>query len=77
MSTFIHVHLPLVHVVLSTLCQEKMITDQELEDLKRTYVDFNRLVCIQCTKPPDVKTRTTELLDGVNERHCANILRGQ
>ena len=53
-----------------------MITDQELEDLKRTF-DFNRLVRIQCTKPPDVMTRTAELLDGVNERDCANILRGQ
>ena len=54
-----------------------MITDQELEDLKWTYVDFNRLVRIQCTKPPDVVTRTAELLDGVNERRYANMLRGQ
>ena len=54
-----------------------MITEQDLEDLKRTYVDFDRLVGIQCTKPPDVMTRTAELLDGVNERYCANILRGQ
>ena len=54
-----------------------MITDQELEDLKTIYVGFSRLVCIQCTKPPDVVTRTAELLDGVNETHYANILRGQ
>ena len=54
-----------------------MITEQDLEDLKMTNVDFNRLVRIQCTKPPDVMTRTAELLDGVNETRCANILRGQ
>ena len=54
-----------------------MITEQDLEYLKRIYVDFNSLVLIQCTKPPDVMTRTTELLDGANERHCANQLRGQ
>ena len=63
--------------MLSTLYQEKMITEQELEDLKRGYYVFNHLVCIQCTKPPDVVTRTAELLDGVNERHRANKLRGQ
>ena len=63
--------------MLATLYQEKMITEQDLEDLKTTDVDFNRLVRIQCTKPPDVMTRTAELLDGVNERHHANKLRGQ
>ena len=80
MGTFIHCSfiVTLDLVVLSTLCQEKMITEQELKDLKMgIIVDFNGLVCIQCTKPPDVVTRTAELLDGVNERHHANILRGQ
>ena len=55
-----------------------MITKQELKDLKSDFLfDFNRLVGIQCTKLPDVMTRTAELLDGVNETRCANILRGQ
>ena len=54
-----------------------MITEEGLEDLKTTDVDFNRLVSIQCTKPPDVMTRTAELLDGVNETRCASQLRGQ
>ena len=63
--------------MLSTLYQEKMITEQDLEDLKTGYFIFDHLVRIQCTKPPDVMTRTAELLDGVNERRCANILRGQ
>ena len=63
--------------MLSTLCKEKMITEQDLEDLKKATFNFNHLVRIQCTKPPDVMTRTAELLDGVNERHRANKLRGQ
>ena len=60
-----------------------MITEQELEDLKsffflKFYFNvFNHLVHIQCTKPPDVMTRTAELLDGVNEKYYANKLRGQ
>ena len=54
-----------------------MITEQELEDLKTAFFVFNRLVCIQCTKLPDVVTRTAKLLDGVHDPHCANILRGQ
>ena len=54
-----------------------MITEQELEDSKMGDVDFNRLVRIQCTKTPDVMTRTAELLDGVNENANANTLRGQ
>ena len=63
--------------MLSTLWQEKMITEQDLEDLKMNVFVFDCLVHIQCTKPPDVMTRTVELLDGVNETRCANILRGQ
>ena len=63
--------------MLSTLYQEKMITEEELEDLKQADFVFNRLVCIQYTKPSDVMTRTAELLGGVNERHHANKLRGQ
>ena len=55
-----------------------MITEQDLEDLKKAYsLKFDHLVRIQCTKPPDVVTRTAELLDGVNETRCANMLRGQ
>ena len=54
-----------------------MITEQDLEDLKTAVIVFDRLVRIQCTKPPDVMTRTAELLDGVNKRLYAKMLRGQ
>ena len=70
-------HVIFVHVVLSTLYQEKMITEQNLEELKPGPTAWSHLVCIQCTKPFDVVTKTAELLDSVHETCNANILRGQ
>ena len=66
------------HVVLSTLYQEKMVTQQDLEELKRSpgIWLWYRLVHCQCTKPPDVITRTAELLDSIDQTLEANILRG-
>ena len=63
--------------MLSKLYQEEVITEHDLEDLKTTSFVFNHLVCIQCTKSPDVLTKTAELLDCVNCRGYANELRGQ
>ena len=54
-----------------------MITEQELEELKTAVSDFNYLVRIQCTKPPNVVNTTAKLLGVVNETDCADILRGQ
>ena len=64
-------------IVLSTLYQEKMVTEQELEVLKPAVWPWSHLVYIQCSKPPDVVARTAELLDemGCNSRE-AILLRG-
>ena len=67
----------LVHVVLSTLYQEKMVTKQEVEELKQTVWPWRRLVCIQCTKPPDVVKRTTELLAEVGLGEEGKSLKGK
>ena len=64
-----------VHVVLSTLYQEKMLTEQEMEELKTPV--WNCLVQIQCTKPPDVVKRTTELLAEVEHDKEGKQLKGQ
>ena len=48
--------------MLSTLYQKKMLTEQEMEELKQAELSWSRLVVIQCTKPPDVVKRTAELL---------------
>ena len=54
-----------------------MVTEQEMEELKEDVRPWSHLDCIQCTKPPDVVTRTAELLDEVEEYREANLLRGQ
>ena len=67
-------------IVLSALYQEKLVTEQELEDLKAatsTWDVWDQLVPIQSTKPPDVVTGTVELLVRENLKREANILKGQ
>ena len=44
-----------------------MLTEEEMEELKQAELSWNRLVVIQCTKPPDVVERTAELL---SEEEC-------
>ena len=53
-----------------------MVTEQEMEKLKSAAWPWRHLVGIQCTKSPDVVTRTAELLDEAGENEKANHLRG-
>ena len=64
--------------MLSTLYQEKMVTEQDLEGL-RSAADrlWYCLLHIQCRKPPKVVTRTAELLDEVGRNKEASQLIGQ
>ena len=66
-----------VHVVLSTLYQEKILTEQEVEELKQTRWPWDHLVHIQRTKHPDVVKRTTELLAEVGRDVERKQLKGQ
>ena len=52
-----------------------MVTEQEMEELKHRC--WNRLVHIQCTKPPDVVKRTAELLAEVGHDKKGKQLKGQ
>ena len=52
-----------------------MVTEHELEKLK--YWCWDRLVHIQCTKPPDVVKRTAELLAEVGHDEEEKELKGQ
>ena len=63
--------------MLSTLYQEELVTEEEVEELKPPVRPWSQLVFIQCTKPPDVVTRTAELLAEVGCNEQANLLRGQ
>ena len=54
-----------------------MVTEQEMEELKPLAWRWDRLVEIQCTKPPDVVNRTTELLAEVGHDTKGKRLKGQ
>ena len=67
----------LSHTVLSELYQEKLVTEDEVERMKGEggYLS-DRVVNVQCTKPPEVVTRTADVLDKHEHKDTARQLRG-
>ena len=66
--------------MLSTLYhlkREKLVTEQEVEELKPLVRPWDRLVQVQCTKPPDVVKRTAELLTEMRHGEEGKQLKGQ
>ena len=63
--------------MLSTLYQEKIVTKQEMEELKPLVWPWSRLVQILCTKPPDVVKRAAKLLAEVGHYEEEEQLKGQ
>ena len=63
--------------MLSTLYQEKILTKQEMKELKQAVWPWGRLVVIQCTKPPDVVKRSAELLTEAGLDEEGKRLKGQ
>ena len=67
----------LSHTVLSELYQEKLVTEDEVERMKGERWDLSdRVVVVQCTKPPEVVARTVNMLDKYGHNEEANQLRG-
>ena len=67
----------LSHTVLSELYQEKLVTEDEVKRMKGEGRDLSdRVVLVQCTKPPEVVARTTNLLDKYGHNEAASLLRG-
>ena len=67
----------LSHTVLSELFQERLVTEDDVKRMKgeeRFLPD--RLVHIQCTKPPEVVTRTADVLSKFRHKVSAMQLRG-
>ena len=54
-----------------------MVTEQDVEELKPPVWPWGCLAVIQCTKPPDVVKRTTELLAEVGCDEEGKQLKGQ
>ena len=67
----------LSHTVLSELYQEKLVTEDEVERMKGERGSLSaRVVVVQCTKPPEVVARTTNMLDKYGHNEAARWLRG-
>ena len=62
----------LSHTVLLGLYQEKLVTEDEVKRMK----EEGGLIPIQCTKPPNVVTGTTVILDKFGCNAEAMQLRG-
>ena len=67
----------LFHTVLSELYQEKLVTEDEVERKKGEGGDLPYIVVtVQCTKPVEVVTRTTGVLDRYGYNVETSLLRG-
>ena len=67
----------LSHTVLSELYQEKLVTEDEVKKMKGEGGSlFAGVVVVQCTKPPEVVTKTTNVLDKYGHNEEARRLRG-
>ena len=66
----------LSHTVLSELYQEKLVTEDEVERMKGGGDLSYRVVNVQCTKPPEVVTRTADVLGKYGYNEETRPLRG-
>ena len=67
----------LSHTVLSELYQEKLVTEDEVKRMKGEGGFFSdRVALVQFTKPPEVVTKTTTVLDKYGHKMDARKLRG-
>ena len=67
----------LSHTVLSELYQEKLLTKDDVERMKRRGGDLSyRVVFVQNSKPSEVVSRTAGMLDKYGLKYEARELRG-
>ena len=67
----------LSHTVLSELYQEKLVTEDEVKRMKGEGGFLSaRVVLVQCTKPPEVVARTTNVLNKYGHNDQARQMRG-
>ena len=67
----------LSHTVLSELYQEKLVTEDEVKRMKGEGGFLSdRVVHVQCTKPPEVVARSAIVLDKYGHNKEARKLRG-
>ena len=67
----------LSHTVLLELYQEKLVTEDDVKRMTGEGGDLSdRVVRVQCTKPPEVVARTVNVLDKHGHNEAARLLRG-
>ena len=67
----------LSHTVLSELYQEKLVTEDDVKRMKVEGVGLSdRVVLVQCTKPPAVVDRSVIVLDQYGHNETSRCLRG-
>ena len=67
----------LSHTVLSELYQEKLVTEDEVKRMKGEGGGLSdRVVHVQCTKPPEMVVRSAIVLDKYGHNEEARRLRG-
>ena len=67
----------LSHTVLSELYQVKLVTEDEVKRMTGEEGDLSdRVVIVQCTKPPEVVARSVIVLDKYEHNEEASLLRG-
>ena len=67
----------LSHTVLLELYQEKLVTEDEVKRMKGEGGSMSdRVVLVQCTKPPEVVARTVAVLSEYEYYESARKLRG-
>ena len=67
----------LFHTVLSELYRKKLVTENEVKRMKGEGWDLlHQLILIQYTKPPEVVTRTADLMAMFGHNEEARQLRG-
>ena len=65
----------LSHTVLSEFYQEKLVIENEVKTMKGGDLS-DRLVYVQCTKPPEVVAKSASVLDKYGHNEEARKLRG-
>ena len=67
----------LSHTVLSELYQEKLVIEEEVKRMTGEGGDLSdRLVFVQCTKPPEVVAKSASVLDKYGHNKETRKLRG-
>ena len=65
-----------MHAVLSELYQKKLLTASDVSMMTKKQYTPDKVVLVQCVKPPEVVAETADVLNTLNCTEEATMLRG-